>query len=68
MIRLSDFIFECCKQYFSKIVQDCHHPLHDKIVFNRNRTSLRTRQVFNPPLCRTQKYKNSFFPYCMSNF
>jgi hypothetical protein len=68
MQTLSGFISDYSRHYFSKILGDCRHPLHNKIVFNRNRTSQRTKHLFNPPLCRTEKYRNSFFPYFMSNF
>ena len=60
MTMLSEFLFELSLSHFNKIRHDEGHPLFDRLVFNKNRTSSRVQCVFRPKKCRTEKRSHSF--------
>ena len=63
MTMLSEFLFELSLSHFNKIRHDEGHPLFDRLVFNKNRTSSRVQCVFCLKKCRTEKRSRSFFQF-----
>ena len=63
--KLNKFLFDISESHFSKILNNVHHPLHDRIIFNHDRFSSRSKYFFRPARCRTVKRQHSFFNYFM---
>ena len=63
--KLNKFLFDISECHFSKILNNVHHPLYDRIIFNHNRLSSRSKYFFRPARCRTVKRQHSFFNYFM---
>jgi hypothetical protein len=61
MPSIENFIHTISQDHFNKIFSNPDHPLHRNLCFNNNRTSSRKPSTFKVPLCRTQKFKQSFF-------
>ena len=58
-----------CLDLFSNIVKDGKHKLADLLPLKSNyNRELRSRRVFNIPVCKTDRYKNSFIINHSFNF
>ena len=56
-----------CKKLF-KDIENPEHKLFDLLPEKYNNTySLRKNRKYVPPKCKTNRYKNSFFPWCAYN-
>ncbi len=59
---------EMCHNLFRKI-QNSEHRLHKLLPPKRdNSHNLRHSRQYEPPLCSTNRYKNTFIPYCLYQF
>ena len=65
---LSVFIFNISQNHFTKIMHDPDHPLHNRITFNKNRSSSRLYTIYRPETSKTTKGAKYFFQFFMSHF
>lgn len=65
---LDEYISLLCADHFCKIAANTSHPLHQRIVFNNQRTSSRKPTLYRPHKCRTAKRQSSFFIHFMRHY
>ena len=66
--KLSERREEQCKRLFVKM-KDPIHKLRDLLPdFRRNTYDFRIVKPFESIICRTNRYANTFVPYCIKNF
>ena len=59
---------DMCQKLFVQI-QNPSHKLHALLPAQRNNSIVtRTVRKYDLPKCRTDRYKNSFIPYCLFKF
>ena len=64
---LSDRRSNLCKKLFHSM-QDANHKLNHLLVMRHgNEYQLRNPNKYELPICRTDRYKKSFIPYCLYN-
>ena len=60
------------KDLCSDLFRDMQHPGHKLNhlldLKNENQYDLRNPQKYEVPFCRTDRYKNTFVPFCLYNF
>ena len=57
-----------CKTFFDSMKKP-NHKLHDMLPIQRPcQYELRKTHVYPVPKCYTERHKDSFLPYCLSNF
>ena len=68
LTSLSDRRTCLCRRLFENM-QNSSHKLHHLLPMEKtNVHNLRSINKYEPKKCRTNRYKNSFVPYCLDNF
>ena len=57
-----------CKKLFIQMGDPAHKLHHLLPASMQNEQGLRSKFKYEPPKCRTMRYKNTFVPYCLFNF
>ena len=59
--KLNKFSFDISECHFSKILNNVHHPLYDRIIFNQDRLSARLKYFFRPARMSFSEKAKQFF-------
>ena len=58
---------QLCKSFFRAMTLPTHR-LHNMLpVKKQSKYNPRTQQIYELPKCKTNRYKNSFIPWCLFN-
>ncbi len=68
LVSIKDRLNHLNRKFFRKITNNESHRLHYLLPNPFEKRNLRNTNKFEPPKCRTKRFKTSVIPYALYNY